>query len=167
MYNPQDPFDPLTTLPATALNQMLDNIEAIHDGTGLADDAVTPAKINLGIPTSLTGLSLTTSSTTFVNFAGTPSITKTVNAGGVVLALFSAQLVGENVVVSVAASGANTAASNDEDAIYSSTVNSLSSGFRLFTGLTAGSTTFTLQGKSTGGTSQSIIRGKLTLIPLG
>lgn len=34
MYNPQDPFDPLTQLPATSLNQMLDNIEYINGELG-------------------------------------------------------------------------------------------------------------------------------------
>lgn len=46
MFTEQDPFDPLTQLPATSLNQMLDNIQALHEGTGLADGSITNDKLS-------------------------------------------------------------------------------------------------------------------------
>ncbi len=160
---------------ATRWSELGDNDDALATGAGIDDlailtrhlaaDSVTPAKLNFGIPTSVGGLSGSTASSSFVDVPG-GSINLTTNAGGVVLIIWSAQMVGSDLPFSVKASGANTFSSNDEDSTYASTANFTFSQFRLITGLNAGSTTFQLQVKSNSGTSKSYIRAKMAVIPL-
>lgn len=47
--NPGMTFDPFDPLPASQLNDVVENIEALANGTGLDDDAVTASKIVFGI----------------------------------------------------------------------------------------------------------------------
>lgn len=45
--NPSMAFFPFDPLPASQLNDMVENVEALADGSGLDDDAITPAKLAL------------------------------------------------------------------------------------------------------------------------
>lgn len=86
MYNPQSPFVALTQLTATQLNQMLDNIGALHDGGGLATNAVTGDKlatsaITLGYAQIISAFVNSGSDNTLIDVTGLTK-TVTVPAGG-------------------------------------------------------------------------------------
>ncbi|XYR71128.1 hypothetical protein ACSLIF_26795 [Streptomyces sp. BBFR109] len=80
-------FDPLDTLPAESLNEMVENIEAVAGGSGLDDGAVAASKLGtaaifLGKAERTTGQSIT-SATQLITFAsGNPYIEVTVPDGG-------------------------------------------------------------------------------------
>lgn len=118
----------------------------------------------------------TTASTTFTDLATVgPSVTVTIGANGLALVTISLANTNNNVADNLAAvvvSGANTiTASTNEGVgtwhyINDSTTQLLEMSYsRLFTGLTAGSTTFKLQYRVTVGIG-TFIRRVLSVIPL-
>lgn len=46
MYTPVDERDPNSILPSSVVNQMIDNDESFHDGSGIDDDAISRAKLD-------------------------------------------------------------------------------------------------------------------------
>jgi hypothetical protein len=153
--NPGMDFDPLTTLPAAMLDQMVENIEALADGTGLDDLAVTKDKIDFSSfdIAAASGVVTTTTSGPFVS-AGI-SVTLTVRtrvkvhiSGGMYNSVS-----GNDTRLSFALSGANTLAANISRAIQTSGSTGWVIGRTIvLTGLTPGVTTFTLMKSVSAGT---------------
>jgi len=145
----------------------------------LADGAVTPDKMNFGAQVAEETSTGTTTSTSYTaTLAGTPgtnpAVTVTVPASGKVLVNISANMAndtaGSRVWVGYALSGSNTVASTDNKAIQfrSATISQVAEfgATHLLTGLTPGSTTFTLQYKVNANTGTFLNR-KLSVIPIG
>jgi hypothetical protein len=111
-----------------------------------------------------------TSSITFTDLATVgPSVTFDVPASGKVLVSVSAQMVnfvgGNAAIVGVALSGANTLAASDDNAILVSATALMMSGQVPLTGLTPGSTTFTVKYRVTAN-SVSFLRRTIAVQPL-
>lgn len=143
------PFDPLT---AAEANDIVENVEALADGTGLNDGAVAPDKLALGATDNTVATSQGTSSTTYTDLATTgPAVTVTVPASGKVLVTLGAEITQGGVGTgraTYAISGATTQAAADATmpSIRNGNAGSIhSGGTKLVTGLTPGSTTFTLK----------------------
>jgi|SRR5215469_13767862 len=112
-----------------------------------------------------------TSSTSYTDLATAgPSVTVTVGGSGKVLVGFNSQfdLAGAGSLVSVVLSGANTVAASDNWSLYDGGVTNGEAKGRtyVFTGLTAGSTTFKMQYKSPGAGSAGFQRRSIWAIPL-
>ena len=122
-------------------------------GTGAAKNAVATSE--------------TTASTTYISLATSQAVTVIIGANGLAFVSMSSTLVTTSGVcaVSFVVSGANTLAASDLNAIEGNT-SQLSMAFtKLLTGLTAGSTTFTLQFRVTAGTGTFLGR-EIAVIPL-
>ena len=169
-------FDPL---PASDLNNMRTNIGALSDGTGLEDGAVTADKLALGAQTASESSSGTTTSSSFTATLGgspgtNPSVAVNVTTG-TVMVIITAQtfssINGAGVAVGVDISGANTEAADLVTSLRhtgSGDVRPMTmSKVRYITGLSNGSTTFTLQYRQVGGGTATISSRELTVIPLG
>lgn len=139
-----------------------------------ADGRITSASavaITAGGGVSLTSdnvaASVSTSSASFVSLTGGPAVTVTVGSSGVLWVGFAAQLsVGtSNCQVSVALSGANTVAASSDWALISTVATVEMGRTYVFTGLSAGSTTVTMQYLSASGTA-SFLRRSLWAVPL-
>jgi hypothetical protein len=144
----------------------------VVDTQAIADEAVTPDKTDFGAATTTNNTSGTTTSTSYtatLTSGGTsPAVTLDVPASGKVLVMWTAELsndtAGSSVYIGVAVSGANTVAAADAESIRYRTPASSGSYLqrwsvsKLFTGLTPGSTTFTLQYRVTGGTGTVLNR---------
>lgn len=130
---------------------------------------LTPSQLNIGSQTSFVVSDETTTSTSYVNLTTNQTVTVTVGASGTVLVLWSAGLYGSTgpIRLSVAVSGASTVAANDNWSMRCdvSAFQNIGGTHKLFTGLTPGSTTFTLQLKTATGTGHAFER-QLTAIPL-
>lgn len=181
--NPGQSFDPFDTLPASDLNDMVENIEALADGSGLDDgaietdqiddEAITPNKLGLGAQTATVAADQPTVNTTYVDLSTPgPSVTVTIGDHGMAILILSCDTNnnGQNHdFMSFAASGANTIAATDAVAFrYSSWVASSphqASRVKLLTGLAPGSTTFTAKYRTTGSTGNFSNR-EITVIPL-
>lgn len=152
----------------------------------LATDAVTTAKIGNGQVTSAkldyssmplegaSGLSATNSATTYGNLATSAAVTIDVPSTGNIALIFSARLFNTTTTdqtgyVSFVASGANTIAASDTNAISVKILSGNSDAsyarVKYLTGLTPGSTTFTLQRRTTGGSLQ-VINADIVAIPM-
>lgn len=136
-----------------------------------ADASVTPDKISLGATADATAAEETTTSTSYTNLATTDSVTLTVPSTGTVFVIASItrttnSTTGTNLSA-VEVSGANTIAATDTFSIRAQNTNQKSGVVqRLYTGLTPGSTTFTLKHRVTSGTGT--FGGRyITAIPLG
>jgi len=172
--NPGMNFTAFDVLPAADLNDMVANIEALADGSGLDDGAVTADKLGLGGQSAdvVTGQSTTSTSFTNLTTSG-PAVTVTVPTSGKVLLSFTARLRNSDVnggaAVGVNVTGANTIAPEDDVYNISSTASADNTGSftKQLTGLTPGSTTFTLQYRRQGGTTATFARRNITVIPLG
>jgi hypothetical protein len=114
--------------------------------------------------------SQTTASTSYVDLATVgPAVTMTTGTEAIVI--FGGQYgdsgnLGNNGFMSVAVSGATTVAASDTFAAFGDqavNTENLSSGF-LFTGLTAGSNTFTAKYKKSGGTSTAVFTKRYLLV---
>lgn len=150
------PFDPL---PASDLNDIVENVEALAAGTGLNDAAVTPDKITSGAVTARYDTLTGTASTSYTTIANSPSVTTTVPASGKVLVTVGSHVKNDTTsrtYISFTLSGANTLVSYDGHAYMAQSypANTEYEGSRstLLTGLTPGSTTFQTQNRVTGGT---------------
>lgn len=172
------PYDPL---PAQDLNDIVGFMNGIATGVNmepgsvgpdtLAQSAVIPEKLNLGGLTDSGSGDI--SSTSYVNLSNSATVTINVPASGVVLVLLSgfnySATNGAFLDTQVNVTGANvlTVANNTTRQAGGENNQRLNCGGHAFlTGLSEGSTTFTVQGKVSGGTGSwnSVL---LTVIPLG
>lgn len=164
-------FDILT---AAEMNQLVDNIEALADGTGLADGIINPNKLSLGAQQAVVATGQTTTSTSFTDLATTTdTVTVTIGVNGLALVIISSRINNSDSAaggfVGVALSGANTAAASDANSLNmrnsSGAPDSQTSWIYLATGLSSGSTTFKLKYRVTAGTGTFTNR-RITVIPL-
>lgn len=173
--NPNMDFSAFDTLPATELDDLVENIEALADGSGLDDGAITSPKLNLtGSLTAYVATTQTTTSTSYTDLATAgPAVTVTVGTSGIVLVSISSVINnntgGFDGFMGFALSGANTMTAQDKYSIrhvvYANNyVNQFGATF-LLTGLTPGSTVFTSKYK-TGGNTASFGERHLSAIPL-
>ena len=132
-----------------------------------------PNALAARIPTAATvATSQSTSSTSYTNLA-TVGPTVTVTTGTQAVALFHASIASDttnsSAIASVAVSGSSSVAANDAYALIADGItaaNSFDFGtFHFFTGLTAGSNTFTMQYK-VGSNTGTFQRRELLVIPL-
>lgn len=141
--------------------------------TQLADGAVTPAKLDLDPGSNTVATSETTTSTSYTDLATVQATTVTVGANGLALVAISSTMSNSNTEVSVwasfAMSGANTLAAADANGITHRQTTATSQTrvgmTKLFTGLTPGSTTFTMKFKTIANTGTWLDRN-ITVIPL-
>ena len=142
--------------------------------TNITDDAVTVNKINLGEQGAAVATSQTTTSTSYADLGTVgPSVTVTIGSSGVALLTMFTQAALTNsleyILVSYEASGANTiAASDNRSAAFrtaSTNQESPLSYVVLLTGLTPGSTTFTMKYRVSAGTG-TYQRRHMSVIPL-
>lgn len=170
-------FSPFAILTAEEMNDLVENIEALSDGSGLADGAVTPNKLDTGADAAYTANAGTTTSTSYTSTltsGGTnPAVTVTVGANGLALVSVKAGLANSGADgtawVSFAVSGASTVAASDANAVNSRLTTATATqnlGFTLLlTGLTPGSTTFTMQYR-TGSNTGTFSNRHLAVVPL-
>lgn len=152
-YTPKT-FVPFTPVPASDLNDLAANDASFNDGTGIGNATITASKLATGAGTSNVTTSETTTSTSYVGLTTPQTVTVTVGANGLLLVGFGAQMSNSGAnfsSASVALSGANTVAAADDWRILQSAATGASAvgvgRTWLFTGLTPGSTTVTLQFK--------------------
>lgn len=167
--------------PTTAKwNKLWSNDASFNDGTGIADNAILNRHLSSGIVTAseldldpaseVITTDQTTTSTSYTDLATVgPAATITIGANGLALVMFGAGLytTAAQKQMSVAVSGATTTAANDNWAIRKddATFTVTQSRSYLFTGLAAGSTTFTAKYKTASGTGNFFQRW-LIAIPL-
>jgi hypothetical protein len=136
----------------------------------LQNASVTPSKLSTGAAAAVVATDETTTSTTYAFLATTTDqVTVTIGANGLALVCMSVGLYnsGSNdSLASVDISGANTIAATDNRAIRQATAAAMGwGGIFLLTGLTAGSTTFKLKYRVSGGTG-SFFNRNIAVIPL-
>jgi hypothetical protein len=140
------------------------------DASQLINTTVTASKLNLNPQTNYVNTDETTTSTTYVGFTTAQSVTITIGVNGFALVSFSSGIyssVATTKYVSVAVSGATTTAASDTWGIRNDNTAfiGIQSMTHLFTGLSLGSTTFTLQLRTNAGTGHGFER-RITAIPL-
>lgn len=182
--NPGMDFTPFDVLTAEELDDIVENIESLADGTGfeagaigtstLAPGAVTPDKLALGEQFARVDTTQTTSSTSYTDLSTVgPAVTATVGPSGKVLISFSSNIniatSGGIAYLSFAASGSTTIAASDANGVLfqaptTSHNSSLSKCFVL-TGLTPGSNTFTLKYKTFSSSVNFFVRN-ISVVPL-
>jgi hypothetical protein len=152
--------------------------QALKDGTGLEDGAVTADKLGLGPQIAEVETDQSTSSGSYTDLSTVgPAVTVTVPASGIVLVSWACDIQASNNAsggrVSVQLSGANTVSAVDDYAMTMLNASGANSGRQeasrthLFTGLTPGSTTFTLKYQRVGTGSANFRRRWITAVPLG
>lgn len=141
---------------------------------GVAFDGSADVTVGLAAANAVVATSEATSSSTYTDLTTTTdSVTVTVGASGIVMLMFSAEiLVGTNgarAYVGFAVSGATTRAADDTTAMYykgyASSTNHKAGISQLVTGLTPGSTTFKLKYKTSSGTGTYQDR-RIAVVPL-
>lgn len=166
------PFDILT---AEQMDQMVANDQALAAGTGLDNSSISASKLLLGASTNSIATVQATANQSYSDLGTVgPSVTVTIGAGGVALALFSSEMYNNGINgVTYACpdvSGANTIAPSDARAMsiqaYGNNAGDRRHGQILYTGLTPGSTTFKLQYKVNSNTGTWATR-TISVIPLG
>lgn len=137
----------------------------------LQSASVTPNKLALSPGNAVVLTSETTTSTSYTDLATPgPAVTVTVGANGLALVGLSSGSKSSTSGVALATyalSGANTVAASDTNimSLVVGTNESISGSIRLFSGLTPGSTTFTMKYRVDTGTG-TFERRNLTVIPL-
>lgn len=164
---------------ASKWNILGTNDASFNDGTGIGDNAilnrhlsngiVTPNELDLDPANSFVFTDQSTTSTSYTDLATVQSVTVVIGANGLAYVDWSAGLynVAGQKYCGVALSGANTVAANDNESIRNdaATFAGIQSRAKLFTGLTPGSTTFTLKFRTASGTANFFSRN-LLVIPL-
>lgn len=141
----------------------------------MAKQQINPAQILFIPQRSVVNTIQTTTSTSFVSLATVQSVTVTIGPSGNCLIGISAG-VGSNpsgayVLISYSASGANTITATDDIGAYWRTTYTTTGGENslartsLLTGLTPGSTTFTMRFRTTGNTG-NFERREIWVLPL-
>lgn len=153
------------------------NDASFHDGTGIANGAITADKLFAGPRTALVSTSQTTTSTSYTDLATVgPAVTVTIGANGQALVCLavegaSSAASGQGWLMGFAVSGASTVAAADTNAmgvINQDLVNNLIQfGVPyLVTGLTPGSNIFTAKYKASGSTTATFVNRNIAVIPL-
>jgi hypothetical protein len=139
------------------------------NGSQLVNTSVSADKLNLGPATSDVATLQTTTSASYTGLTTAQTVTCTVGVNGVLLVGWNADIFNSGAnfnLCSVALSGANTIASSDDWALVQvGTVEVGAGRTKMYVGLTPGSTTVTLQFRTTGGTLSALRRG-LWAVPL-
>lgn len=186
--NPGMSFTPFDPLPASDLNDIVENIEALQNwsaytaatlpGSLLQNSTVTASKLATGAASATVATSQATTSSTYADLATVgPSVTVVIGVNGMALVIprlegvASGAPAGQGWRSAVVVSGANTIAANDNrsigniylDATGDSEIHSQG---LLYTGLTPGSTTFKLQYRVMGGVTGTFVDRNLAVIPL-
>lgn len=142
-------------------------------GTAAIQNAsITPAKLATGATSALVATSEGTTSTAYTDLATTTdSVTVTIGANGLALVVLTADCSSSTTnyaICSFAASGTNTIAASDNQAVYIATnvtVENQGSWVKVFTGLTPGSTTFKMKYRAVAGTATFKNRS-ISVVPL-
>lgn len=144
-------------------------------GAALTNSSVTASKLATGATGGFTSASSTTTNTSYALLADSVSttVTVTIGANGLALVAISAILgnsTGDDTTyMGFALSGATTQAANDnlscQYQAFTTNTSDTRSGTFLLTGLTAGSTTFTLQYKVAASTGSAQYR-RIAVVPL-
>lgn len=162
--------------PTTAKwNLIGSNDASFNNGNGFEDSviitrhlntgAVTNPKLALDPKTNYVATTQSTSGSSFQDLGTVQAITYDLPANANVLVLISTQTTTADSQISVAVSGANTIAADNDFLGYDNGSAQMLSAHRLYTDLAAGSTTFTMKfGLSA---SRSFLRRRITVIPLG
>lgn len=161
---------PITTI-VTLVNGNLDNSNiaagAAIDGSKIANQAITPNRLNLSPQTATVITSETTTSGTYADLTTTTdTVTVVVGVNGVLFVTWGARISnsagGSNSLMSVDLSGANTVAATSTGDNYAILVQSTAplafSNSKMFTGLTVGSTVVKLKYRVSGGTGTFVNR---------
>jgi len=137
--------------------------------TNVNNGIITASKLALSPVTAYTATDQGTTSTSYTDLATVTSATATIGANGLALVTWSCGTynVAAAKRASVAVSGASTVAADDTYSIRNdgATFIGTQSTTHLFTGLTAGSNTFTMKFKTVSGTAQFFER-RITVVPL-
>lgn len=161
----------MLTAPETGDKIIVDYVQSVTErGNAATLGGKTAADLTLDVDSDFVITDEGTTSTSYTALATAQSVTVSVKESGVVLVNFSMGVYGTTTGVkraSVAVSGASTVAADDDWAIrqQNSSFEATQSGHHLFTGLTPGETTFTLQFKTSSGTGQFFQR-ELTAVAL-
>lgn len=179
-------FTPFDILTAEEMDDLVENIESLADGSGIGDgaigtdtlaqSAVTPDKLDTGAAYAYSNDAGTRANSSFGALTGggtNPSVTVDVPNTGMVFLSFGADAysstTNELCEISVSTSGANSGVAIPAVAIRVGTNsgNPYTTGFtsQLLTGLTPGSTTFALVYRAFG--TGNFRNRKLLVIPLG
>ena len=161
---------------AAKWNQLGANDAGFRDGTNidtgvigtshLAAGAVTAPKLALAPQTSFVATTESTSGTSWQSLATPQAITINLPAGANILVLIQAQATTSDSQITVELSGTNTAAPTLNDNLgYDNGAAQMLLSHKLFTGLNAGNTTFTMRFGLTN--ARSFLRRRMTIIPLG
>jgi len=138
--------------------------QAVKNGSIIAD------KLGLSPQTSYVSTDQSTTSNSYTDLATAQSVTITVGANGLALAIWSSGIYTSATAkrVSIAVSGATTVSADDAWSLRCDTASfsTTQSTTHLFTGLTAGTNTFTLKFKSSGSATANFFERRLTVIPL-
>lgn len=170
--HPSMNFVPLDTLTASELNQIVANILALSNGTGIGNGAIKLEHLNKASFGSAKTIykfdDEIYNSNTYGDLAGGagPSVTINVPSSGSVLVMISCGIYNSqaNKFVGFAASGANTIEPKDEDAARNDSKEAIVSSINaVLTGLNPGETTFTLKYK---GVNARFFSRKIIVIPL-
>lgn len=150
----------------------------LNGGTALQNSTVTSSKLNTGSTSAAVAAAASTTSTSYtptLSDSLTTSVTVTIGANGVALLVVSSQSFqannGAQSFASFSASGANTIAASDANALafglptVGSGMMAQFSKVKILTGLTPGSTTFTLAYRVSGGTGTFTFRD-ISVVPL-
>lgn len=156
--------------PTTAKwNILWSNDASFNDGTGIGNATIGPSKLATGAAGALVTTSEGTASGTYVQLATTTdNVSVTIGANGLAwVAIFCNFLNSLNQsYVGYAVSGATTVAATDTAALLSDTTVTHQVGATfLATGLTAGSNTFGLRYRVTGGTGTFLNR-RIAVMPV-
>jgi hypothetical protein len=142
-------------------------------GTLVPPTSVGADKLNLDTGTATVATSQSTASASFTDLTTPgPAVTVTIGANGKAWVTFGARAHNDTVngaaVAGVDISGANTIAAADAVYVTSSTASAAthSTYSKILTGLTPGSTTFTLKYKRSGGANAAFAERVLSVIPL-
>lgn len=142
----------------------------------MATTKVTPNELNLAPAKSYVTTNETTTSTSFVSLTTVQSVTVTIGANGICMVGISAgmgaSVAAAYLLIAYEASGANTITASDTTGVYwRATLNTAGAGENttgktfMLTGLTPGSTTFTLKFRTTAGTG-AFERREIWALPL-
>ena len=166
-------FVAFDTLTAAQLDDIVENVEALAAGTGLNDGVVTPDKIATGAGKVRVNGDESRSNVAYGALATAQAVTVTIGANGLALVSTSVRFFMSSAsdigYLSFAVSGANTIAVSDDNSIISRAhttgTNGLFGRTILLTGLTPGSTTFTVQVRNSTGTLTCSSR-EISVVPL-
>lgn len=137
------------------------NDASFNDGTGIANQTITPNHLALSADTATVTTTQTTTSTSYTDLATVgPTVTVTVGVNGKVLVFMSSKVANNTANaythVAFAVSGANTIAAADINGIYmgnhGGTPDNKFGIPIMLEGLSTGATAFTLKYKVSGGT---------------